>query len=868
MPSELETQKETSKKMLRTVHSWALLIILQSLGAILWLLLIPKEPGNAVFMGYSLRRLALVAPMALPILAGILTRVSAARSARWIKKLASPKRLSKTFMGLVFWGALLAAAVWSFVFLFFFLKFFPDLGAYYRLLPLSSSYFLLGLEAMLIAPVFFYPNKKSEKPKKKKSPPITFLLAFVILLGVFILIEATGLGKDPERFSIISLGAPILEGQIWYIAGLLALTIAAAYAWQSIPRGDRKAAPKRGDLMVMALLWLMAAALWMSLPLPSNNYFAPQVQPPNFEKYPFSDAEQYDLNALFVYYGSLDDYVISKPMYVSLLAILHAIGGLSYANIVLLQTLIVAIFPPVLYLIGRELHSRLGGVAIALFAIFREVSSIQATSIANTSNTKLLLSDMPAALLAAILALTLIRWFKFRKKKIGGYEFLIGGLIGIFALVRIQTILLIPAAIILVILRYWPKFKPMLTSALILLLAFSLVITPVLLRNHAITGVYWVDNPSSSAPLSRILTEGLESFEDEELLKGGDEVVNQNVRIYLDLLFNNFGFFVNFILDHFARNLISSFLVMPVRFGNQVAFLNFLTFDGYFWGEVYSLANLKNMLVIILNLLLIALGISKAYARNTEGLMLTVGFFLYYNLTSSIARLSGWRFILPVDWVVYAFYALGMLELILWLIRAVARWNIQKMAFWLTAYPESESLRARAFPWYAGFGALFLLTGVFIPMRERLLPSLLPDYTRAEVCEKIDAALSENGEPALEEDFMRFCLSEETRVLKGFAIYPRYFKSGQGFYDRSYDPWFGKQDYARLVFRLIGARNAKVYIKTAAEDAYMPNGATIYVAGREKNKFEAQFVLVEGAETELLISSALLMGEEALISGE
>jgi len=146
-----------------------------------------------------------------------------------------------------------------------------------------------------------------------------------------------------------------------------------------------------------------------------------------------------------------------------------------------------------------------------------------------------------------------------------------------------------------------------------------------------------------------------------------------------------------------------------------------------------------------------------------------------------------------------------------------------------------------------------------------LLPSLLPEYSRQEVCERIDLALNENGNGDLREDFMDFCSSEDTRVLKGYGIYPRYFKSGEGYYDRSYDPWFGKQDFARLVFRLIGTRNGKVYIKTETENLQFPNGAMVYLAGRDKTKFEAQFVLVDGPEPELIIAAPILYGEEPMV---
>ncbi|MBM3138478.1 MAG: hypothetical protein FJZ98_09865, partial [Chloroflexi bacterium] len=444
MTSKREYSIRSVDSIIQKVDKWGLAIMAQSLLSIIWLLLIPKEPANAVILGYSLRRLALLFPMTLPFIFGFVLYFSAKKEAGWMTKLLSSKNLAATASFIIIGGAVFALGSWSLIFMPIFLRIITDLGLIYRTIPLLTSIFLLGMEAMIFVPLVIFPGKSPSNPEKKRFPIVTFLITLGVLLAIFILIEITGLGKDPERVSIISLGVPILESQIWYIVGLMALLIISVYSWHSLPANDHPQLRKHGDLIIASVLWLIAVVIWMSLPLPSNNYFAPEVQPPNFEKYPFSDAEQYDFNSLYVYYGSLENFVVSKPLYVSFLAILHAIGGLSYANIIFMQTLVVALFPPVLYLVGRELHSRLGGIAIALFAIFREVSNIQASSIATTSNTKLLLSDMPAALLAAILALTIIRWFKLKEKRISGHEFLIGGLIGLLILTRIQTMALVP----------------------------------------------------------------------------------------------------------------------------------------------------------------------------------------------------------------------------------------------------------------------------------------------------------------------------------------------------------------------------------------------------------------------------------------
>lgn len=874
MTAKQENSSHSVDSIIKKAKDWGLVILIQSLLSIVWLLLIPKEPENAVFLGYSLKRLMLLLPMGIPLFLSLFCVFSKEGFKKILQRVIEKYQLPSLALFLLITGALLAFITWTFILIMPMVlhqvRRLGDFGLYYRLMPLALNYLLIGLEAILIVPLFVFPHKPQKDPRREKPPLYIFLAVFLILLSIFALIEITGLGKDPERVSIITLGVPLLEGQIWYISGLLILSMLSLTAWQALPIAKRPTLRKHGDMVIVILLWLVAFAVWMSLPLPQHNYFAPAAQPPNFEKYPFSDAEQYDYNSLFLLYGSIENFVISKPGYVSLLAILHAIGGLSYSNVILLQTMIMALLPPVLYLIGRELHSRLGGIAMALFAIFRELCSIVYSSTGNVANSKLLLSDGPAVLLAAVLVLILIRWLNHGEKKISGHEFLVGGLIGVLSLMRIQALLLLPPAIILIALRYYPKIKTILLSSLILITCFLLVVTPILIRNHSITGVYWLDNPSSSAPLSRILTEGLESFDDEELLRSGDEVVSQNITIYIDLLFNNFKFFVGFIFDHFFRNIISSFLIMPVRLGNPIQFLDFLTFSGYFWGEVYTAANFRNLVLIIINLALISAGFSAGFSKNRKGVLLLIGFFLYYNLTSSIARLSGWRFILPVDWIIFSLYALGLLEALKAVLTRVPRLGFNASPSWLVGATQSTPKLHRGRSWYLAFGLIFLFTGAFIPARE-LFPSMVPQYTRPEVCEIIEREISERVDPEIKTNIKDLCESANARINWGTAIYPRFFAENEGFYKRENDRLFGYQPYNRLVFRVIGNRNARVFIQTDRQEIQFKNGATVFVIDEEGSTEGAILTFVYGDPAEIILSTSpayenLLFGENDQIN--
>ena len=860
-------KQETSEiqRSLRKTTLWLNLISIQALLFIIWLLSIPKEAANALFFGYSLKRLVLLIPLLLPAIGAILLKRGLKKNPDKQYWSTDGSKKSKLAVILTVYGFLIAVTMLSAGFLFHFMAIPVDINIYIRLLPIISFYFLLGFEAVLFVPLVLYPSKQSHQEVNHSFPWLPFCIAFGVLVVGLLIVTLTGLGINPVRVSIISLGSPLLEGQIWYVAILLALLMMAAFAWKCIPEGSRPEMHGNIDLTIALILWLLAVVLWMSLPLPKNNYFAPQVQAPNFEKYPFSDAEQYDFNSLYVFYGTLKDFVISKPLYVSLLALFHAIAGLSYDRVIFLQTLLVALFPSMLYLIGKELHSRMGGIAIALFAIMREVTAILATSIANISSTKLLLSDMPATLLASVLALMLIRWFKLNGKRIRGYEFIIGGLVGMFILMRIQTLALIPFILLLAIVRYFRNFKAILTSALILLFAVGLVVTPILIRNHAITGVYWIDNPSSSSGLSRIMTEGLD-LEDNLLTDSSNtQTIQRNGNLIGFLLQNNLGDLLGFTTDNFIRNEISSILTLPVRIGNHTDFMNFLTISTPFWMEVYSNPNLLNLILFIINFVIISLGFAVVSNKSPLASLSLLGLHIAYSLSSSVVRLSGWRFILPMDWVIYAFFALGIVEILKWIFRKITISDITLQTVWLTDYIENKRVFSHGGGWFAMFGCLFVIIGAGIPLRENLFPALIPEFSKTDACRTIETQILQSENYQVADGFYDYCTSEKAQVLYGYGIYPRFFASGEGFYDRISDPWFGNQLYSRLVFRLIGSQNGKIYIRTNDDLLNFPNGALVYSVGSIDSKLGAQIVLVDGVQTELIISSRILSGKESIL---
>jgi hypothetical protein len=277
-----------------------------------------------------------------------------------------------------------------------------------------------------------------------------------------------------------------------------------------------------------------------------------------------------------------------------------------------------------------------------------------------------------------------------------------------------------------------------------------------------------------------------------------------------------------------------------------------------FWAEFYSQPNVLNILIFIINAVLLSLGFSSAYKNCPRPTIAFLALHIVYSLSSAVVRLSGWRFIQSADWMLYAFFALGLVEAFRLLAEKITRWP-HSAAFmqWL----EDPELKPPARPITRNiilFGCVFLLVGGFIPLREALLPKNVPSYSRSEICSAVNKALQNSSSINEYSEFEEYCLNEDTPVIAGYGMYPRYFKSGEGYYDRPGDPYFGNQEYNRLVFRMVGEQNTKVFFRTNNPDIEFPNGATVFVVGRKNDTFNYQFLLVPDYDEKVVISDPII----------
>ena len=258
------------------------------------------------------------------------------------------------------------------------------------------------------------------------------LIAFGALLCVLCFIAITHLGftKDPAYWG--EPGVPLLGWQVVaaILTGGAVLTLGVRFAFD---RDDRSAV--RTDVIIAVLIWLVAVWIWLSVPMSvmQNSFYAPMMPPTN-QPFPNSDAAYYDYHAQSVLLGMgyLGD-IPTRPLYILLLALLHVLFGQNYALIIAGQSCVLALFPVTLYFLGRKIHSRTAGVIIALFAIFRELTTLWVSSATRVSDTRTLLTDLPTALMVALSCLFVMHWLENKSIR---RSLVAGGIFGVMLLLE------------------------------------------------------------------------------------------------------------------------------------------------------------------------------------------------------------------------------------------------------------------------------------------------------------------------------------------------------------------------------------------------------------------------------------------------
>jgi len=852
---------------------------LEGLFALILFLRLPADPDQAWLGGYSIERLVGVVVLFVGFAAFGYLAVQFARSPTWCGRFLS--RLSRFVQsGWVYYAILLFALVLGVISSHIVWLASVITDPFYhaivaRLAPPALWIAFLSWQTLFYLPLLRFGKPHFDKNSKLLRTSALVLLALLLFWGF---VAITRIGIEPDIGGWDPPGAPVLIRQVWLAWGLGIMFLITQTALMTGRGEEYDHRLKWLDIGISILLWAAAFWVWTQTPM-SPSYFAPQPRAPNFEYYPYSDAAYYDLAAQRLLIGEGFSGIPMKPLYAMILALFHTLVGQDYVDVVTLQIAVLALLPVAAYWLTKSLHVRLSGLVFAVLLIARERNAIMLSSDIRVSHSKLLMSGMPVTLVIVLLTWLLIRWLQ-KPGQRRWYPLAIGGILGLLMLIRPQILILALAIGAIIAIFSLRRFRSVLINAGFFVLGLSLALTPWLWRSYETTGRVTLNSPEQMAYLTKLYSLEPWTYTVERNPGESDGDYAQRVNDHLfGFIRTHPGEVSKFVSAHFIHNEVAMLLALPMspwfvqnpnsalnmygwgqspRFWDTCCSVQAYVTEMNFWGGRWEGALSVQMIAMLLvNLTLIAIGLGAAWRRQDIAGWLPLALSLVYSISTAVGRYSGWRLILPADWVVFMYYAIGIGQISLW---GCAYGTGKSLLTPVTdsgkttwkRFSHSMRLTARDVRLALVWGLVFLALGLSPLLIENGIQPRFAPLTAAEQVEILQQVTTAGENPqALE----RFRQDERAVVLQGLAFYPRYLDEGQG---EPGGDWaaYAPRDYARLGFTLIGPQQAQVIVRMESDSPpeRFPNAAEVFVIGCKAADFvDAAAVIVQDESQSFMV---------------
>ncbi len=652
---------------------------------------------------------------------------------------------------------------------------------------------------------------------------ITMVLSLAGFAVVVLLTRALRILESNEPFWR-GASVPILASQVLIavIIGVLLLKVETIRLLRNLPL----------DLLLFLLIWAVTAVLWAARPVPESFWVTGPLRP-NQEYYPFSDLITYDVGSQFALIGQgiNNSVFFDRALYMSFLVYLHSLGGQNYQQLMSIQAAIFAVFPAITYSIGRTLHSRIAGMVLAVLTTLRGLNSLTATPWIHSSTFKHMLTDFPTAIGLAIFVLLMLKWLQSPQSQ-RYLLFWASGVIGLTSLLRPHVLLLLPLVFLLAFFVETSGWRQRLITLGLTLLAFLASIAPWMFFAPGAGSFYSLYGQRIQSMLQQRY--GQTSFTPPGLAEQAppaSAAPTAPLPPVPSIRPSNITQ-VPFPVTQFLHNLVTSALDLP----DSPQFLSVIdTVNGHegFWqlrwdGAMSPVA----AAMVILNLALIALGLGAAYRFLRWYGFLPLAVFLVYQAANGLARTSGGRYLVPIDWVVVVYYALGLAEAVQMaalLFGGLANSALPASNHARQAIPAAAAINSpgqKKGPWHPHTWMPVLLLGLIgglVPLAGALYPLRYPPASATTLGEKFrNIGLSAASLDA-------FLQTPGAVALYGRALYPRFYRRGTGeLY--AIDP-FLPAGYARTVFVLIGPQGMQYVTLPGAAPQTFPNASDIVLLG-------------------------------------
>lgn len=851
-------------RVLAFVRRWRLPHILPPLyglflacGTLLTLLSIigsKSDPRNAVYFGHSLERILVAAGLLVAVFAFLVLTWKLLRSPEWSRHLWGIVFERKSVNNAILWIALVAFLLcWVGLF-------FPS----YRLAGSISGYrdrlspvMIWGAVLSAVTLLIILLERRKEPIHSIVSTNKNALwmgltaMTIFILMGVLILFSGVGLRQPADYW--YGAGVPVLGLQI-----LFSMILGTFAMWLESRQEIKN--PFKLDSLICIAIWIVAVWLWAREPL-RPNYFMPDTA--RNMMYPFSDSASFDMGSQFALIGQgiFNGHYFDRALYSAFLTFLHALAGQDTEQLMTAQSVIYAVFPAIVYLLGREIHSRALGLSAAWLILSRGVNALAAATWIDLASPKTMLTDFPTAIGIALMIFFVFKWLKGPSK--GHFAIWAGAMLGMTFMLRTHALLLLPFLLIYILIRVRFRWRYWGMASLLLIFGMLTATLPWDIRNWSngtpmfygyysriqlILDTRYGADENTNIPATPSMNPDVSGFRQAQPTRFRPAYARARQTPVHPLERGPCQGQVCAIANHYFHNLVTSALFLPTSFVLDDLW-NTVKVNAPYWKQDWTGGGFGVMqgILLALNLAIISLGIGAAWERNKFiGLLPAVIFFAYL-LSNSLAFTSGGRYITPVDWIICIYYVLGLMQLMLWGLRlagAISPSEV-RLASISTQFPLLPAVQSINI---LKTLALVFMLGALVPLAE------LPFERRyQETSADATLAMLEQGGwldlASLDrDDLSEFLADPGAELIVGRSLYPRYYHAGEGEPKKIY-PYL-PLDYPRLAFMTIGPYGSGVQsvIIPGEMPRFILQAADVAVIGCKNKSFLdalAVFILTE-----------------------
>jgi hypothetical protein len=272
-----------------------------------------------------------------------------------------------------------------------------------------------------------------------------------------------------------------------------------------------------------------------------------------------------------------------------------------------------------------------------------------------------------------------------------------------------------------------------------------------------------------------------------------------------------------------------------------------------------SQAVVFSVLPVLFGLLAIAAGIGAVWGRNHLAVVFLLSTNIVYSLGTALVRSSGWRFNLPVEWVGFMFYGIGLIQLCLWGVTYFRNKLVSPMDNQSTLLLDS-ALDNKKFPLKMALlaGISFFLLVAAIPIAEFTIPERYGDVDAQAILSNLDEKGLLRPLGLNSQTLEAFLAKDRVEVLIGRGLYPRYYLAGQGEPPETRWPSFVVRDYNRLGFYLIGPKQRQVVLRIPDPPSYFPNASDVLVLGCSEGDYLDAYLIVFLKSPDVLLARSPL----------